>query len=170
MISIRCTARAAKALGVVASTDVPPGTSPLGDWYVNLVPTSSGGAFLFMNELNLLAVVVPRDTFNPLNTFVARVANLLSMIGVPNARIERELEHFRDVRVGKTASKRVLGVLNDLAWRLQEAVERTSPRKKLSLSDFELWLAKMPQATLEWRTASELATSLLDCPTAAPPN
>jgi hypothetical protein len=37
MITLRCTEKAAKALGFRRSDNVPAGTSPLGDWYVNLV-------------------------------------------------------------------------------------------------------------------------------------
>ncbi len=83
----------------------------MGDWYVNLIPTAAGGMFLFMNEQSLLAVVVPVGVPRLLHTFVARVGNLLSMIGLPNERIEREIEHFRDARAAKTTSKKVLGVL-----------------------------------------------------------
>jgi len=61
MIAIRCTAKAASALGLRLGNDpLPSGTSPLGDSYVNLVATAAGGVFLFMNEQSLLAVVVPR--------------------------------------------------------------------------------------------------------------
>jgi hypothetical protein len=96
-----------------------------------------------------------------MDVFVARVGNLLSMIGVPNERIHQEVEHFAEARIGKTTSKRLLGVLNDLGARSQERVARASPGAKVSLSDFELWLANMPQATLGFRTAAEVAIELL---------
>jgi len=161
MIMLRCTARAAKTLGVTPLDSDSGGTSPLGDWYVNLVPTFAGGIFLFVNEQSLLAVVVPRGTPNLLQVFVARVANLLSMIGVANERIEIEIEHFRDVRVAKTISKRVLGVMNDIAWRCQIEAERTATGEKVSLSDLELSLADIPQATLEFRRPMRVALELL---------
>jgi hypothetical protein len=141
--------------------DAPPATSPLGDWYANLVPTSAGELFLFLNEQCLLAVAVPRGTPDVLREFVARVGNILSMIGVPNDRIEKELEHFREARVGKAVSKRVLGVMNDVAWRCQEAAAQATRRSKLSLSDLELNLAIMPQATLNFRTPAAVAVRLL---------
>ena len=171
MIVIRCTARAANALKVQRTSVTAAGTSQLGDWYVNLVPTIGGGAFLFMNEQSLLAVVVPYGTDDVLGSFVGRVANVLSMVGVSNARIEKELAHFNDGRFTKTASPRLLGVLRDLGARLQETLERLDAGTKLSLSDFELGLAKMPHATLGWRTPRELTQALLDAPaTYASPN
>src|SRR5690349_22596388 len=154
MITLRCTARAAGALGLQLDDDPPPGTSPLGDWYVNLIPTAAGGLFLFMNEQSLIMVVVPQDDRNILYAFVARVGNLLSMIGLPNKRIEHELEHFFDARAGKTKSKRLIGVMNDLALRCQEEIDRGTRSSPVSLSDLEMRIATMPQATIGYRTAS----------------
>ena len=161
MITLRSTARAAQALGLQFADDPPPGSSPLGDWYVNLIPTAAGGLFLFMNEQTLLMVVVPRGEPRILHTFVARVGNLLSMIGVPNTRIEMEIEHFSEARIGKTRSRSLLGVMNDLAFRCAAEIDRASPKSPVSLSDLELEMANMPQATLGFRTASELALELL---------
>jgi hypothetical protein len=164
MITIRCTVKAAEAMGLTLMPHAPAGTSPLGDWYVNLVPTGGGDIFLFMNEQSLLAVVVPRGTPDLLRAFVARVGNILSMIGVPNPRIEIEIEHFREARAGKTASRRILGVLSDLAYHCQQAIDRATPDNKISLSDLELSLAEMPQGTLEFRTPKAVALALLKSP------
>ena len=161
MITLRCTEKAAKALGFSRSDNVPAGTSLLGDWYVNLVPTIDGGVFLFMNEQSLLSVLVPRGEMRSMNVFVARVGNILSMLGLPNERIHEEIEHFAEASVGKTVSKKLLGVMNDLAARWQERIERATRSNKVSISDFELYLAGMPQATLGFRTAAEVALELL---------
>lgn len=162
MITLRCTARAARVLGFELREDSSHGTSPLGDWYVNLIPTAGGGMFLFMNEQSLLAVVVPVGIPDLLHHFVARVGNLLSMIGLPNERIEQEIQHFEQARAAKTASKRVLGVMNDLAYHVQIAFDEATAEKPLSLSDLELHLADIPQATIDFRTAREMALELLD--------
>lgn len=84
----------------------------------------------------------------------------MSMIGVPNPRIERELEHFREIRVGKTASRRVLGVMNDLAFHFQ-LESGDHPSVPISLSNVEFKLASMPQATLTFQSAAEVALGLL---------
>src|SRR6266536_2671402 len=131
MITLRCTKKAATALGFRLAEEARTGTSPLGDWYVNLIPTAGGGLFLFVNEQSLLAVVVPRGEPGLLNLFVARVGNILSMVGVPNARIEQELEHFAEARSAKTTSRRVVALMNDLAWRCQREIDEASPKHKL---------------------------------------
>lgn len=161
MITLRCTARAAKALGFRLMEHAASGTSPLGDWYVNLVPTVDGGVYLFVNEQSLLCVIVPRHVMISMDVFVARVGNLLSMIGLPNERIHEEIEHFVEARAAKTASRRVIAVMNDLAARCQERVEAATPGSKVSISDFELDLAMLPQSTLDFRTPAEVAIELL---------
>jgi hypothetical protein len=145
----------------VGNDDPPSGTSPLGDWYVNFIPTAGGGLFIFVNEQSLLIVAVPRGEPVLLHAFVARVGNVLSMIGVSNPRIEEELEHFVETRVGRTKSKRLLGVMNDLAFRCQLEIDDATPTSPVSLSDLELRLANMPHATLGFRTAREVALKLL---------
>jgi hypothetical protein len=161
MITLRCTEKAATALGFRGMDHVQAGTSPLGDWYVNLIGTSDGGVFLFMNEQSLLTVLVPRHEMKSMNVFVARVGNILSMLGVPNDRIQEELEHFVEARVGKTVSMKLRGVMNDLAARCQARIEAATPRSKVSISELEFQLANMPQATLGFRTAAEVAVELL---------
>jgi hypothetical protein len=51
--------------------------------------------------------------------------------------------------------------MNDLAFRFQEEIDRGSRSSPVTLSDFELRIANMPQATLGFRTASEVASMLL---------
>jgi hypothetical protein len=51
--------------------------------------------------------------------------------------------------------------MNDLAARCQERIEEARPQSKVSISDFELRLANMPQPVLGFRTAGEVAIELL---------
>lgn len=83
------------------------------------------------------------------------------MIGVANKRIEAAVEHFREARAGKTRSKRLLGVMNDQAFRCGAEVDGASRSSPVSLSDLELRMANMPQATLGFRAAREVALDLL---------
>lgn len=161
MIILRCTSRAADVLDLSPADEPPLGTSPLGDWYLHLIPTRGGGLFLFMNEQSLLTVVVPMEEPELLETFVARVGNILSLCGLDNDRIEQELEHFREASVARTNSRSLIAIMNDLARRYQEAVDRATRRSKVSLSDLELKLASMPQAKLGFRTAGDVALDLL---------
>lgn len=143
MIVLHCTKRAFAPLGARGRFDeVPAGTSRLGDWYVNLVPSMAGEFFLFTNARSLASVVVPRSEPLTLQVFVRRVANLLSMLGVEDREIERELDHFQDVVIAKATNRSVLASMNWIAYYCQVAFEEGP--FPVSLSDLEMMLARTP--------------------------
>ena len=58
------------------------------------------------------------------------VGDMLRAIGVPEVEVIRELRHMVDWRIAKTASRRVLGSMNDFAWMAE-----VDPRETMSLLD-----------------------------------
>lgn len=162
MITLRCTQKLRKCLGVI-SVDIPePPTAALGDWYGNLVPTFSGDLIIFVNEKSLITVAIPVWESNKLvPLFRIRVANLLGMIGVHPKDIANEISHFDQVQYSKTASRRILGSLNDFAWHYQMMAEEAKSKADLSLSKAELELTRMPCKPLDYRFPSEVAKELL---------
>ena len=104
---------------------------------MNIVPTVGGDFFLFVNEQSLLTVTVPMKVQAVFQLFVARVANILAMLTIPEHLIDGELSHFQELKIGKTCSRVVLGSMNDIAFQLQGALEGADPANPLSLSDFE---------------------------------
>jgi hypothetical protein len=129
MITIRCTEKAAKA-GVSPNGSGAWRHKPAGRLVRQPYRHGRRWSVSFVNEQSLLAVIVPRHEMKSMNVFVARVGNLLSMIGLANERIHEEIQHFTEARAGKTVSKRVIGVMNDLAARCQERIEEASPQSK----------------------------------------
>jgi hypothetical protein len=78
MVTLRCTKKLCKYLDVNPANNIELPTTEFGDWYGNLVPTSSGDLILFISERSLLTVAIPvweSDNLVPL--FRLRVANLL---------------------------------------------------------------------------------------------
>ena len=162
MITLRCTQKLRKYLGVIPVNNPEPPTAKLGDWYGNLVPTLSGDLLLFVNEKTLLTIAIPvweSDNLVPL--FRIRVDNLLGMIGVHPKDIATEISHFDQVQYGKTASRSVLGSLNDFAWHFQMIAEEATSKSDLSLSKAELKLCQMPCKPIDYRFPSEAAIELL---------
>ena len=105
MITLRCTQKLRKYLGIVP-VDIPElSTAVLGDWYVNLVPTFSGDLIIFLSEKTLLTVAIPIwESNNLVPIFRMRVVNLLGMIGVHPKDIANEIIHFDQVQYTKTDS------------------------------------------------------------------
>src|SRR5437016_1273302 len=109
MVILRPTRKATRSLGVTFDPTSGTTTSALGDWYVNLVTTIVGDLYVFVSSTTLLAVAIPASEKDTQNLFILRVSNLLAMIGAPMQTIERELEHFREIRFAKPLSRRVQG-------------------------------------------------------------
>jgi len=59
MVTLRCTKKVSKFLGIPLSDTTTASTGALGDWYLNLIPVLSGAMFIFTNEKSLLTVALP---------------------------------------------------------------------------------------------------------------
>ena len=171
MITFRCTKKLRKYLGIVPIDNAPPPTAALGDWYANLIPTYAGDLILFISEKSLLTVAIPiweSDYLVPL--FRIRVANLLWMIGIPQKIIVRETNHFDQVQFSKTASRSVLGSMNDFAWQYQFIAEESVDKAGLSLSKAEYELSGMPCGALDYQFPVDVAKELLGVKGETPAN
>jgi hypothetical protein len=84
------------------------------------------------------------------------------MIGVEQGVIDREISHLDPVQFAKTASRSILGSMNDIAWNYQDISEAAEYVARLSLSDAELKLSMMPSGVLDYRLPAEVAIELLE--------
>ena len=162
MVTIRCTRKLYKFLEIIPLEEPEPPTGALGDWYANLIPTYAGGLIMFVNERSLVTVAVPvREVENLIPLFRVRVENLLLMIDVEQEVVDREISHLEPVQFARTASRSLLGSMNDIAWNYQYISEEAEYVARLSLSDAELKLSLMPSGVLEHRLPAEAAIELL---------
>ena len=162
MVTIRCTRKLYKFLEITPLEDPEPPTGALGDWYANLIPTYAGDLIMFVNERSLVTVAVPvREVENLIPLFRIRVENLLLMIDVEQEIIDREISHLAPVQFARTASRSLLGSMNDIAWNFQFISEEAEYVAHLSLSDAELKLSLMPSGVLDYRLPAEVAIELL---------
>ena len=171
MITLRCTKKLRKFLNIVPIDNAQPPTAALGDWYANLIPTFAGDLILFASEKSLLTVAIPSwesDRLVPL--FRIRVANLLWMIGIPLKIIAREVDHFDQVQFGKTASRSVLGSMNEFAWNYQIMAEESVDKDGMSLSKAEYKMTQMPCGGLDYQFPVDVAKKLLGVKVKTPAN
>jgi len=109
----------------------------LGDWYANLLFTRPQQLVLCMNERSLLCVVVPAREAGQLGARLRdAVSGLLLDIGVPAGRVNTEVQRMEPMAIGATASRAILGCMNDAAFQLSH---RLAPG--VSLRDLGLRLA-----------------------------
>lgn len=114
MFTLRCTGKLLKRLKVHADPSPPPPTTRLGDWYANLLYTKPQRLVLLVSARTLLPVLVPGSGPVPIETRLRdQLAEVLRAIGIPSAAIDAELLEMDPVVVSKTASRTVLGSMND---------------------------------------------------------
>lgn len=163
MITLRCTQKLRKYLGVTFVNDLPPTTSFLGGWYANLIPTTTGELILFVNEKTLLTVVIPVwESDNLLPLFRTRVANILFLIGVHPIAIEKEMLHYYHFQFGKTASRSILGSMTDFTKMIQFMTQNATTEEDLRLSNIELDLSQAPCKPIDYKAPIDVARELLN--------
>jgi hypothetical protein len=109
----------------------------LGDWYANLLYLRPQQLVLAMSERSLLCVLVPAAPIGSLGERLrTEVAGLLTDIGVSGGPVAAELAAMESMAIGATASRSVLGCLNDAVVQL---AHRRAPG--VSLRDLGLQLA-----------------------------
>ena len=163
MITFRCTKKMLEAFDIKLTEPLLPTTSMLGDWYANWIPTHAGDLILIVNEKTLLTVAIPVwESANLITMFRMRVYNLLRLIGISARAASQELDHYDDVQFAKTASRRVLGSMNDFASMVQCRVAPEIGQVNYSISDMEVWLSDTPCKPLGYSCPQETARELLE--------
>ena len=137
MFTIRYTKKLLVRLGSTPMPDEVEPTTRLGDWYANLLYRPDGQLVLFVNERSLLPVVVLASPGSTLVTrFQEATADVLLALGVPATAVAVERREMVEARIGKTASRQVLGSMNDFAYLMgafrKEPVSLTAAAVKLA--------------------------------------
>ena len=145
MLTIRATTRLLKRAKIQPDPAPPASTGKLGDWYGNLLIVRPAQLVLCVSERTLLPVLGPaKDVAGLAERLMNGAGDVLRAIGVAEVEVLRELEHMRDVRFAKTASRPILGSMNDFAFMFEmgsKLVEDSGPRPLLEEA---LQLAKAP--------------------------
>lgn len=148
MFALRCTRKLLDRIKVSPDSEPVPPDTVLGDWYANLVRAGRTQVVLAVSERTLLPVVVPAREGRTVARRVAEaIEPLLLSIGVPAEAANAERDAMQDAVIAKTASRRVLGSLNDLAFQLQVGLHHFPDRTLLAQS---LWLAQTPLKLIEY--------------------
>ncbi len=128
-----------------------PVTTRLGSWYATLARWRPNVA-LFVSEATLLPVLVPAAPARSLVVrFPAALAEVLEGHGVPAAWINEELAQMDDLVTAKTASRSLVGVLNEFIFL---AGHHRAGEPELDLQSLSVDLARTPMSPLYKRHIS----------------
>ena len=126
LYTIRCTQILLKKLRLApaALAAIPESDTILGDWYANRLNFGPHRLVLCVSERSLLCAVVPaRELVSFPDRLRESVRGLLQYLRIPAERIDAELAAMQGHVFAKTASRTVLGSMNDFAvaasWGLQ---------------------------------------------------
>lgn len=145
---LRCTQKLLDRLNSTPDPEPAPPDTVLGDWYANLIRVGRIQVVLAVSERSLLPVVVPaRDGRALVQRLSDALEQMLTTIGIGADEVTAERGAMQQWAVGKTASRRILGSLNDLAFQLQVGLLHFPDRTLLEQS---LWLAKTPLKVIDY--------------------
>ena len=131
--------------------EVDPVTTRLGSWYATLARWRPNVA-LFVSEATLLPVFVPAAPARSLLVrFPAALAEVLEGHGVPAAWINEELAQMDDLLTAKTASRSLVGVLNEYIFL---AGHHRAGKPEFDLESLSVDLARTPMSPLYKRRVS----------------
>jgi hypothetical protein len=140
MFAMRCTRALLTRLKASPDPSPPASTTKLGNWYANLLYTKPQQLILCVSERTLLPVIMTAKGAEPTGVrLAAGVGEMLRALGIPETAIEAELAAMSEVTISTTASRSVLGSMNDFAFMLD-----THLRYGDSFSDAALKLADAP--------------------------
>jgi hypothetical protein len=158
MVTLRCTQKLLRRVGVSPKVEVARPTTVLGDWYADLVYLRPHQLVLCMNEWTLLVALVPARESRSLGVrFRDTVVAQLSRLGVPRAAVKAETLAMSEVAFGPTASRSLLGCLREAAFAL--SLEFESQRFS-SLAEIEDYFSEYIYSTTKYRHPRELALEL----------
>ncbi|MEO8008643.1 MAG: hypothetical protein ABI728_09010 [Betaproteobacteria bacterium] len=136
MITLCCTQKLLRRLRIAwpePASAAP--TNVLGNWYANLIHVGRVQMVMATSERTLPTVLLPavdlRKSLVP--NLCEAVYLLLQRLGVDPARAAIEVDAMHDVRIGRTASRSVLGFMNDLSRMLDWGVREGRPPMEIML-------------------------------------
>ncbi|MBN1961482.1 MAG: hypothetical protein JW841_11090 [Deltaproteobacteria bacterium] len=150
MLTLRCTKRLAQRLGVKLTKNPSETTGKLGDWFANIIDIPIP-IVVCANAMTRLALVIPAlEPIEVIFQFRIRLANLLSLIGIDNEAIHKEITTTEIVTFAPTNDRKVVGSLTDIcfhvSWWLEDQGAVFTNRELLK---FEKKLAGMPHVKLK---------------------
>ncbi len=114
MLILRCTAKLLKRLKVRPAAATSPSTTALGDWYATILPGRPAHLVLLVSETTRLPVVLPARELSTLAQRIPEaIVSVLRELGVDPEAIERERQAMAEIVVDKTASRSVVGTMNE---------------------------------------------------------
>ena len=158
-MTLRCTRKLLKRLPVQPQVSARPMSNVLGDWYADILFTRPQHLVMCTSERSLLPVVLPaRELSTLLPRFRRALQKMLAKLSVPSHLIDSELAQMSEVAIAPTASRVVLGFMNDFKFQCRVHLAHDAG---LSLEQLSLLLAQTPCGPLKYADPADAARQIL---------
>jgi uncharacterized protein DUF6933 len=118
---LHCTQKLLKVLGNPPLHPTEESASGLGNWYANIFFLDRKKCLLFTNEKSLYSFIIPsvkkEDLKHIIDAFLLNLSLNLQVEGFPIGVISKIMQEYKDIHFAKTASKKVLGSMNEIAFQ-----------------------------------------------------
>lgn len=160
MVILRCTRKLLVKLAVqLASVEEVRSTTRLGDWYADILFTARQHVVLCVSEHARVPVVIPARELKTLPSRLPKaLAQVLCDLAVPAEAIAREMAEMSAARIAKTASRSLLGTMNDYALAVTWALAK---EPGLSLHRLSVQLTNTPVGPMKHDRPADVARRLL---------
>ena len=119
MLIVRCTAKLLGRLKARPGPAPAQSTTRLGDWYATILPLRPSHLVLLVSESTRLPVVLPAREISTLAQRIPdAIVHALRELGIDPGVIEEEREAMTEIAYARTASRSVLGTMNEFILHL----------------------------------------------------
>ena len=154
MFLVRATKKLRDRVGPVTLQPGEVSTTRLGDWYATAWFWKPQIA-LFVSETTLFPVLMPlAPSATLLSRFPDHLAQALVAQDVPSAFIAEELSEMHDARLAPTASRSVVGIMNEFTFMAETTRGEPTAFDTANLTALSGWLARTPCSPLFKRYTS----------------
>ena len=124
---MHCTQKLLKEIGTATLVETSADTRGLGNWYVNILRIERKKCLLFTNEKTLYSFLIPNvkksNIKNIVDEFLINMSFNLQAEGFDINVINKLMQEYHEIGFGKTASKQILGWMNQIAFEYEIRVQ-----------------------------------------------
>jgi len=154
---IHCTKKLLNELEASRCSIIPPEQSSgfLGPWHANLIRIERRKCILLTNDRTLYSFLVTgvkkKDLINFQELFALHLKINLEKEGFGPEDIKKALEEYGEIAIAPTASRSVLGSMNDLADQADFLVNRAGGLEKGDILTVNMMLNRIPMGAIKYR-------------------
>jgi uncharacterized protein DUF6933 len=161
MLVVRCTAKLLRRLNAEPDVTSARSTTRLGDWYATVLPTRPRHRILLVNEASRLPVLLPAREIATLGQRIPdAIARVLEDLGIDADVVDKERRAMAEVTFAKTASRSVLGTMNEFVFFLEHLLP-SNPHLADHALGMRLGQVLVTVPPLGYQLPSEMATQIL---------